>query len=269
MDRLILKEQGKKTISEPRPHLSFSRINRYLLCPEQYRLYYVENLRPKIPPASLVFGKIIHSALDGLFSRGEDPIHFFHAAWGEVKQIDVRYSSREAWEKLHTIGQVLLEKFLQEELPGLGTIKASEKTFELNVTGFSLPLIGVIDLITETDGKEALTDFKTAAASYEEHEVILSDQLSTYKLAEPDAEQAALCVFVKTKEPRIEWYRSRRDPEILIEYLEKIHYVAHEIVAGRFYKRPGKWCSYCDYLPVCLGEKKKMEETLIQIKLDL
>ena len=29
---------------ERTPHLSYSRINRYLTCPEQYRLYYVENL---------------------------------------------------------------------------------------------------------------------------------------------------------------------------------------------------------------------------------
>lgn len=37
------------------PHLSFSRIDRYLRCPEQYRLYYIENLRPKFPSASLLF----------------------------------------------------------------------------------------------------------------------------------------------------------------------------------------------------------------------
>jgi predicted choloylglycine hydrolase len=46
-------------------------------------------------------------------------------------------------------------------------------------------------------------DFKTAKSAYPEYEVALSDQLTTYQLAEPDAEQVAFCVFVKTKEPRI------------------------------------------------------------------
>jgi len=31
------------------PFLSFSRIDKYLTCPEKYRLYYVERLRPLIP----------------------------------------------------------------------------------------------------------------------------------------------------------------------------------------------------------------------------
>ena len=42
------------------PHLSYSRINKYLNCPEQYRLYYIENLRPRFAPANLVFGQIVH-----------------------------------------------------------------------------------------------------------------------------------------------------------------------------------------------------------------
>ena len=42
-------------------------------------------------------------------------------------------------------------------------------------------------------------------------------------------------------------------------------YVAHEIAAGHFYKRPGRWCSYCDYLPVCLGDETTIRETLVQV----
>ena len=41
--------------------------------------------------------------------------------------------------------------------------------------------------------------------------------------------------------------------------------VAHEIAAGRFYKRPGKWCSWCDYLPVCVKDEKRVKETLVRI----
>lgn len=37
--------------------------------------------------------------------------------------------------------------------------------------------------------------------------------------------------------------------------LAKVEYIAGEITAGHFYQRPGRWCSYCDFLPVCLGDE--------------
>ena len=95
---------------------------------------------------------------------------------------------------------------------------------------------------------------------------MLSDQLTTYQLAEPTAEQAALCVFVKTKEPQIEWHLSTRTGEQMGEFLDKADLIAHEIASAHFYKRPGKWCSWCDYLPMCVGDKTKASEMLVQIR---
>jgi hypothetical protein len=248
------------------PHLSYSRLNRYLLCPEQYRLYYVENLRPKCAAASLVFGKILHQALALLFREQGDPVALFLNIWKEADSYDLSYSQRDSWGKLNSCGQALLDKFVQEETHRLAAIRAVEQFFSLRITTLGLPLIGVIDLLADLDGKRTVVDFKTAAASYEEYEVILSDQLTAYQLAEPDAEQAALCVLVKTKEPRIEWHLATRTGEQLIEFLTKAEYVAREIEANRFYRRSGKWCSWCDYLPVCTGDKQQGSETLIQVR---
>jgi hypothetical protein len=36
----------------------------------------------------------------------------------------------------------------------------------------------------------------------------------------------------------------------LVEYLKKVKLVAHEIQVDHFYKRPGMWCAFCDYLPL-------------------
>ena len=123
----------------------------------------------------------------------------------------------------------------------------------------------MIDLVATLDRKRTVVDFKTSGSAYGDHEAILSDQLTAYQLAEPEAEQAALCVLVKTKEPKIEWHPTERSPEQLVEYLAKAEYVAGEIQNERFYKRSGKWCSYCDYLPVCTGDQKTASETLVQI----
>lgn len=248
------------------PHLSHSRIGKYLHCPEQYRLYYIENLRPLLPAASLVFGKVLHQALAYLFNRKGDPAQFFLDTWNEIREVDLSYSEKESWEKFQVSGQALIEKFCKEHLHRLGQIRKVEKPFELKISTLDLPFVGVIDLFAEVDTKNTVVDFKTSGSAYQDHEAILSDQLTAYQLAEPQAEQAALCVLVKTKEPKIEWFFTQRSGVQLLEYLSKADYVAHEIASQRFYKRPGKWCSYCDYLPVCSGDKKAAEETLVQIK---
>jgi hypothetical protein len=168
--------------------------------------------------------------------------------------------------KLRERGQILLEKFIQEELPRLGDIKAVEKVFQLNVSTLTLPFIGVIDLVADLDEEITVVDFKTSASAYGEYEVTLSDRLTAYQLAEPNAAQSALCVLVKSKEPRTEWHKAHRTGQQLIEYLNKTQLIVREIDAGHFYKRPGKWCSWCDYLPVCVGNTQQVKETLVQVR---
>lgn len=246
------------------PYLSHSRVNRYLHCPEQYRLYHVENLRPRIPAASLIFGQLIHQLLARFFRTKEDPVEAFRSIWDALHDRELRYGPRESWERLAQSGKALLEKFLREELPHLGTIEAVEQGFRLAITSLPVPFVGVIDLVADLDGKRTVIDFKTSAAGYPEHEVVLSDQLTGYELAHPEAQQVALCVFVKTARPRIDWHTSERGVAQIGEYLQKLTLVGYAINARHFYKRPGWWCTMCNYLPVCLGDEKTIGERLVR-----
>lgn len=246
------------------PHLSHSRISRYLHCPEQYRLYYVKGLRPRVPAASLVFGQVVHKALAGFFRHKIDPVGAFNETWAQLKTVDLDYGERDSWEKCAETGVSLLKKFLAEEAGRLSEVEAIEEGFSLTVTSLGVPFVGVVDLVARLDGTRTVIDFKTAAKDYDEHTVILSDQLTAYQLAEPEAEQVALCVFVKGKTPRIEWYRATRKPQDLLEYLTKVALIGNAITAGHFYKRPGWWCGGCDYLPVCLGDVERAR-ALIQV----
>jgi len=144
-------------------------------------------------------------------------------------------------------------------------IEAVEQGFSLTVTSLGVPFVGVVDLVAHLDGKRTVIDFKTAARDYEEHTVVLSDQLTAYALAKPEAEQVALCVFAKGATPRVEWHLARREGPQIAEYLRKATVVGHAIGAGHFYKRPGWWCAGCDYLPACLGDQRKVEETLARV----
>ena len=50
-----------------------------------------------------------------------------------------------------------------------------------------------------------------------------------------------------------------------MEYLAKVDLVEMQIEEQRFYKRPGKWCRQCEFLPVCFGDRKKVQQTLVRI----
>ena len=250
---------------QPTSHLSYSRINRYLTCPEQYRLYYVESLRLRVPNASLVFGSIVHVALAEFFREGADPVDTFERQWESLRGVELHYTKRESWEDLHDKGGKILQKFLKEEVPKIRKVFGIEKKFQLAVTAINLPFIGAVDLIAQVDGQTTIIDFKTAASDYDEHEAALSDQLTAYWLADPTADRVAYCVLTKTKEPMIQWHFAKRGAADLGEFLAKVRLVLDDIAAGKFYKRPGKHCRYCDFLPVCLGDENKAKEMLIKI----
>lgn len=72
-------------------------------------------------------------------------------------------------------------------------------------------------------------------------------------------------MLVKTKEPRIEWHFAERDAGRLAEYLAKVQIISEDIATGTFYKRPGRRCGYCDFLPVCFGDRNKAQQTLLKI----
>ena len=264
MTTALLAEREEGLASFPTRRLSFSRINRYLRCPEQYRCYYIEMLRLRVTPASLIFGQIVHQALAGFFLGQGDPVGFFIHNWKEAQKTPMAFAYRESWEKLAERGQALLELFLKEEVAKLEKVVAVEKAFSLSITSLDMPLVGIIDLVAEVSGERTVIDFKTASKAYEDYEVILSDQLTSYHLAEPDVRRSALCVLVKTKEPRIDWYFSQRQGEQLAEFLTKAEMIAQDITACRFYKRPGQWCAWCDYLPLCLGDRERAQQTLVQ-----
>ena len=57
----------------------------------------------------------------------------------------------------------------------------------------------------------------------------------------------------------------RPSPEAMAPYLDKVRLVSDDIAAGKFYRRLGKHCAWCDFLPVCLGDNKKAQDTLVNI----
>lgn len=208
----------------------------------------------------------MHKALAEFFQHGADPVAQFEAAWETLEDAPLRFSRKDSWKGFLRQGQALLSQFFEKDAGKVTKVLGVEKVFQIGVSDLSLPFIGVIDLVAEVSGKRTVVDFKTSQSKYPAHEVQLADQLTAYKLGEPAAEQVALCVFVKTKKPQIEWYFAKRTDQQLIAFLSKATFVADQIAESNFYLRPGKWCAQCDYLPVCTGNKPRARESLVQIQ---
>src|SRR5215470_15334611 len=143
------------------PHLSHSRLQKYLTCPEQYRLYYLERLRPKQEAAARVFGAVMHLALAEYFRRQRDPLMTFRQEWNGCREFDLRYSPRENWQKLSEIGEKLLTKFLAEEAHKFEQVFAVEAQFHIGISNVAAPLVGTLDLLAVLQGKKTLVEFKT------------------------------------------------------------------------------------------------------------
>jgi hypothetical protein len=215
------------------PYLSHSQVNRYLHCPEQYRLYYVEHLRRRIPAANLVFGQIVHQALAAFFLRQRDPVQVFQDLWQELRTIDLDYSPKDSWDLALATGRTLLERFVRDEAPRVRNIEAVEQKFELEITSLDLPFVGIIDLVAQVDDRRSVVDFKTAGSGYQPHEVVLSDQLTAYQLAEPTAEQTGLYdLLIFDTAPTGHTLQMLRTPEAMSSWLRALATSRREMLSS-------------------------------------
>jgi len=116
----------------------------------------------------------------------------------------------------------------------------------------SLPMVGVVDLLIETDDGAVLVDFKTAARGGEPIEQQYEIQLGCYaamyrelfRLPEADLE---IHTLVKTRQPRIEVDRFESRSA---QHFARSFAVLHEYVApldhGQFNYRPRTGCMFCN-----------------------
>ncbi len=120
-----------------------------------------------------------------------------------------------------------------------------------------IPLLGVMDLVLESEEGPLICDYKTTSRSSERSEIMHEVQLTSYaylfRHASPQAE-AGLQIrsLMKTKSTKVEIHRypARTDAHfwrlfaVLHEYLDALD-------SGRFNYRPGFSCGMCDFRVQC------------------
>ena len=233
-------------------YLSASSLKAFLTCPFQGKLAYGDRLRPAVPKAVLAFGTAVHTSIERYYLEGKSPELVFTEIWEQ--ETGFAYSNGDTHSSLLVSGQKLMRSF-----PGHAERPENPDTLETSrycEVGGEVPFWGTIDFTG--DGGALLMDWKTSASRYPEHRVKMDLQLTAYSYLlavngrMPD--RVGFGVFVKKKDPEIQFLTGQRTGHHLREFEDLVLKVWRDVHEGHFHEVPGGHCGWCDFAPVCMGE---------------
>ena len=205
-------------------YVSPSRLSCWLSCPLKWRLRYLDGLRTPTTP-SLFIGKAVHSALEsyyrhrqfGVTLEADDVIRRSRESWALlIDEEEMDFDSPEAelamMQQVDDLVRVYLSSVPKGEKP-LAVEVAVESPLVDPFTGedLGIPLVGVLDLVLDSDAGPIITDFKTAARSSEPMEISHEIQLSSYAWLHRQItgrQEAGLEIrsLIKTKQAKVEFH---------------------------------------------------------------
>ena len=257
------------------PHVSYSQISTYMMCPLKYRFSYIEELKPEFTPVALPFGGAIHESLAyfyrTLMNSREKPtideiIDIFRNDWKlRLMCEDVKFENGDSDKSCEELGMKMLSAFYENVTPGEVICVEQEfcirKVDENDGKLLALPLVGTIDLIErDAEGKVCVVDHKTAAKKYPSSKADTDLQLSIYSCALSRSSlvngdkifNARFDVLTKNaKNPEFISYPTKRIHDDQRKALKIVREVICAIDAGIFYPNYGWMCGSCQHQAVC------------------
>ena len=251
-------------------YLSKTRLNAYCLCPEKYRLAYIENIRPEKTPTAMLEGSALHHIVENALVYGKAIPDMAQIAseeyWNTIQLEETEYQDTQALDKAKAkiLGEA--ESFLAK----IGYLNTHQME-----TRFAHPLInpatgevnediqirGYADLIDQPEeGKFRIIDIKTTAKSPNMEQANRALELTVYAYLMAcqqgfDGEiPVSLLYLVRTKEPKVIWLNAQRGMDDYIEVFDTITNVANAINQGLFWKNQGMQCSWCQYQEICFAK---------------
>ena len=182
----------------PLAYVSPSRLSCWLSCPLKWAFRYRDGLRTPTS-AALFTGKAVHASLEcyyrhrqlGVTLATDDVIQRSMESWAQlVDQEEMDFDSAEdekaMRQQVADLVRVYLANVPKDEKP-LAVEVAAEAPLVDPTTGedLGIPLVGVIDLVLDSEAGPVITDFKTAARVSEPMEITNEIQLSSLRLAAP------------------------------------------------------------------------------------
>jgi len=249
-------------------HLSFSQLNMYCRCGEQYRRRYM--LKEIIPPGSAaILGSSFHISGKKNYTQKKDTkkdlpveqVQDIFASDFDVRSKNVLWTPEESQEGVKKVRGVLKDEgiglvgvYHKEVAPQVQPVMVEEK-INVEFEGFDYDLLAILDLVG-TD--EIIRDSKTMGKSPNKNLADISFQLTTYSMAYRAKtgkleKGLQLDCAVRNKVPKIVQLPTQRTQEDIDRLLERIGRMADGIGKGVFMPAEQgawicskKWCGYWD-----------------------
>ena len=252
-------------------YISPSRLSLWLRCPLAFRMRYVDGIRTP-PTENLFLGKQVHDGLEFFYRHRQAGVRLSddeiagHIAqhWPvAADQEQVEFKKQDNSDKLLAKCQDLVACYLDEfggkdeKIIGVESAMAAQLLDPVTGTPLPMPMVGVCDLLLETEDGPILVDFKTAARGGvpldQQHEIQLACYAAMFRELTGDLEHGLeLRTLVKTKQPRVETHRY---PQRTDQHMARLFVVVGEYVRGielgEFNYRPGFNCTFCDMQEPC------------------
>ena len=254
-----------------RDFISWSQLNTFRRCPLQYRFRYLDKVEPEYIATSLLIGSSIYSAIE-LYHRRElegaplpDLDELEAQFWLEWKgrteeSAEVRFSKRESdADAVHQLASRMLTSFLDSPHRHTGgVIIGIEERMSEQVLEGCRPLLGIVDLVFQSDGSLVVRDYKTAGRKWNQGNAESNaGQLELYgelvkKLAPNRQLSFEFIVLTKTKSPSVERFTVESNQRRIERTKLVANLTLDAIATGVFYPNKSPMtCSTCPYQRAC------------------
>ena len=258
-----------------RDFISWSQLNTFRRCPLQYRFRYLDKVEPEYIASSLLIGSSIHSAielyhcreLEGSALPGLDELEAqFWVEWKDRTEeaAEVRFSKRESDENaVQHLAHRMLSSFLESPHRHTeGVIIGIEERISERVLEGCRPLLGIVDLVFQSDDRLVVRDYKTAGRKWNQGNAESNaGQLELYgelvKRLVPDLQLSfEFIVLTKSKSPVVERFTVDSSPRRVKRTKLIANLTLDAIATGVFYpNRNPMTCATCPYQRACAAWK--------------
>lgn len=255
---------------EPLP-LSKSRLNTYCLCPEKFRLTYIEKIVLEKTPILLIEGSALYHIVENCLVYGKTVPYMAEVAsqeyWSTVQLVQTEYSDEAAF--------MAAQKNILQEAEGFLGMIGTLNTHQME-TYFEHPLVhplsgevnegillrGYADII-DTPEKDVtrIIDIKTSARLPNSEQANRALELTVYAYL-------MACIFgfhievpvsflylVRAKEAKSLWLNSKRSMPDFVKLYDTVTSIAQAIRQGLFWKNQGMHCAWCQHQDLCFSKR--------------
>ena len=161
--------------------LSYSQISLYQSCPLNYKLQYIDGLKPR-DKWYFSFGRTMHMCAEYFFKVRVPPppsleelLQFYEENW-----LSEGYESTEEEARYRAYGREILAEFWEIHQAGFRMPIAVERLFHIDIEG--VKLTGYIDRVDKLDsGRLSIVDYKTNKELFTTEDLEKDLQLTLYQ----------------------------------------------------------------------------------------